>query len=71
MIIFVGLTLIYATEIPTRLLSWNPGSRVIGLFHTVSKSTDAVRESVEFESATAGIRFHPRIGAAEALQCRF
>jgi hypothetical protein len=32
MIIFVGLALIYATEIPTRLLSWSRGGRVIGLF---------------------------------------
>jgi len=32
MLIFVGLTLIYATEIPTRLLSWNPGGRLVGLF---------------------------------------
>src|SRR5258705_13094563 len=31
MIIFVGLTLIYATEIPTRLLSWNLGGACIGL----------------------------------------
>src|ERR1700737_4249638 len=31
MIIFVGLTLIYAMEIPTRLFSWRPGSRIIGL----------------------------------------
>ena len=36
MIIFVGLTLIYATEIPTRLLSWNLGVRVIGLFQFVT-----------------------------------
>ncbi len=32
MIIFVGLTLIYAIEVPTRLLSWNSGTRLIGLF---------------------------------------
>ena len=32
MIIFVGLTLIYATEIPTRLFSWSSGSRFVGLF---------------------------------------
>src|SRR6201990_2558477 len=32
MIIFVGLTLIYLTEIPSRLLSWNRGSRIVGLF---------------------------------------
>jgi hypothetical protein len=30
------LTLIYATEIPTRLLSWNRGGRIIGLFQFVS-----------------------------------
>src|ERR1700749_427496 len=31
MIIFVGLSLIYAIEIPTRLFSWNAGSRLVGL----------------------------------------
>ncbi len=31
LIIFVGLALIYAIEILTRLLSWSPGGRVIGL----------------------------------------
>jgi hypothetical protein len=36
MIIFIGLTLIYATEIPTRLLSWSRGSRIIGLFQFVT-----------------------------------
>jgi hypothetical protein len=30
MILFVGLTLIYATEIPTRLFSWGPGIRLVG-----------------------------------------
>jgi hypothetical protein len=29
MIIFVGLSLIYASEIPTRLLSWSPGARLV------------------------------------------
>jgi hypothetical protein len=36
MIVFVGLTLIYATEIPTRGFSWNPGGRVIGLFKFIT-----------------------------------
>ena len=31
MIIFVGLALIYATEIPTRFFSWRSGSRIVGL----------------------------------------
>src|SRR3984885_11860748 len=31
MLIFVGLTLIYVIEIPTRLLSWTPGGRLVGL----------------------------------------
>src|ERR1700719_3907632 len=35
MIIFVGLTLIYALEAPTRFLSWKPGIRLIGLFQFV------------------------------------
>lgn len=36
MIIFVGLTLIYATEVPTRLLSWEPGARLVGFFQVVT-----------------------------------
>jgi hypothetical protein len=36
MIIFVGLSLIYATEVPTRLLSWNSGNRIIGLFQLIT-----------------------------------
>lgn len=36
MIIFLGLTAIYATEIPTRFLSWNFGTRLIGLFQCVT-----------------------------------
>jgi hypothetical protein len=31
MLIFVGLTLIYLVEIPTRFLSWATGGRVVGL----------------------------------------
>jgi hypothetical protein len=36
MIIFVGLTLIYAAEIPTRLFVWNPGIRIVGLFQLLT-----------------------------------
>ncbi len=36
MIVFVGLTLIYATEIPTRLLSWSSGGRLTGLFQVLT-----------------------------------
>jgi hypothetical protein len=36
MIVFVGLTLIYATEIPTRFLSWNLGGRITGLFQVIT-----------------------------------
>ena len=36
MLIFVGLTLIYFVEIPTRLLGWNLGSRLIGLFQVLT-----------------------------------
>jgi hypothetical protein len=36
MFIFVGVTLIYAVEIPTRLLGWSPGSRLIGLFQVLT-----------------------------------
>lgn len=31
-IIFIGLALIYASEIPTRFFSWGPGARFVGLF---------------------------------------
>jgi len=31
MLIFVGLTLIYLVEIPTRFLSWSTGGRLVGL----------------------------------------
>lgn len=36
MIIFIGLPLIYATEIPPRLLSWNRGLRVVGLLQFIT-----------------------------------
>jgi hypothetical protein len=36
MIIFVGLRLIYASEIPTRLLSWSPGARLVALFQMLT-----------------------------------
>ena len=36
MIIFVGLSLIYAVEIPTRLFSWRPGARLVGLLQFVT-----------------------------------
>jgi hypothetical protein len=36
MIVFVGLTLIYAAEIPTRLLSWHTGERLVGLFQFIT-----------------------------------
>jgi hypothetical protein len=36
MIIFVGLTFIYAIEVPTRLLGWNLGNRLIGLFQVLT-----------------------------------
>ena len=34
--VFVGLTLIYAIEIPTRFLSWSLGGRLVGLFQLVT-----------------------------------
>jgi hypothetical protein len=36
MIVFVGLALIYAAEIPTRLLSWHRGARLVGLLQFVT-----------------------------------
>jgi hypothetical protein len=35
-LVFVGLTLIYLVEIPTRFLSWNTGGRVVGLLQLVT-----------------------------------
>jgi hypothetical protein len=36
MIIFIGLILIYATEVPVRLLSWESGARLVGFFQFVT-----------------------------------
>jgi hypothetical protein len=36
MIIFLGLTLIYATEIPTNLFGWYAGHRLVGLFQCLT-----------------------------------
>jgi hypothetical protein len=36
MILFVGLTLVYLTEIPTRLFSWTGGGPLVGLFQFVT-----------------------------------
>ena len=36
MIIFVGLTFIYAIEVPTRFLTWKLGARLIGLFQMLT-----------------------------------
>jgi hypothetical protein len=36
MLIFVGLTLIYLVEIPTRFLSWSTGGRLVGLLQLVT-----------------------------------
>jgi hypothetical protein len=36
MLIFVGLTMIYAIEIRTLLLSWNLGGRPVGLLQFVT-----------------------------------
>ena len=36
MILFIGLSLIYATEIPSKLLSWSPGGRLVGLFQVLT-----------------------------------
>jgi hypothetical protein len=38
MIIFVGLSLIYAVEIPTRLLSWSPGACLVGFLQFCQRS---------------------------------
>jgi hypothetical protein len=35
-LVFLGLTIIYAIEIPTRFLSWNTGGRLVGLFQFVT-----------------------------------
>jgi len=36
MIIFIGLILVYAAEIPARLLSWEAGARLVGFFQFVT-----------------------------------
>ena len=36
MIVFVGLSLIYATEIPTYLMGWERGHRLVGLFQCLT-----------------------------------
>jgi hypothetical protein len=36
MLIFVGLTLVYLVEIPTRFLSWSTGGRLVGLLQLVT-----------------------------------
>jgi hypothetical protein len=36
MIVFIGLTLVYAAELPTRLFSWSAGGRVVGFFQFVT-----------------------------------
>ena len=36
MIIFVGLSLIYAVEIPTRLFSWRRGGQLVGLLQVLT-----------------------------------
>jgi hypothetical protein len=36
MIVFIGLSLIYAAEIPTNLFGWHAGHRVVGLFQCVT-----------------------------------
>jgi hypothetical protein len=36
MIIFIGLTLIYLVEVPTRLAGWNGGSRLVALFQCLT-----------------------------------
>jgi hypothetical protein len=36
MIVFVGLSLIYATEIPTNLMGWERGHRLVGLLQCLT-----------------------------------
>jgi len=36
MIIFIGLTLIYLVEAPTRLAGWNAGSRIVALLQCLT-----------------------------------
>jgi len=36
MIVFIGLTLVYAAEVPTRLMSWTAGARLVGLFQFIT-----------------------------------
>jgi hypothetical protein len=36
MIIFIGLTLIYLVEVPTRLAGWTTGGRLVALFQCLT-----------------------------------
>ena len=36
MIVFLGLTLVYATELPVRFTSWRGGSRLVGLWQCLT-----------------------------------
>jgi hypothetical protein len=36
MIIFIGLTLIYLVEVPTRMAAWNGGSRLVALLQCLT-----------------------------------
>jgi len=36
MIVFIGLTLIYLVEVPTRLAAWNCGSRLVALLRCLA-----------------------------------
>jgi hypothetical protein len=49
MIVFVGLSLIYATEIPTRLLSWNcgPHRRTVSIDYRVLVAVLHIRDNGE------------------------
>ena len=35
-LVFLGLTMIYLIEIPTRFLSWSTGGRLVGLFQVIT-----------------------------------
>jgi hypothetical protein len=65
MIIFVGLTLIYATEVPTRLLSWNSDYDILGDLQRGSYSNDSIHAGagiVKVAHLFDSLPWKPRLG---------
>jgi hypothetical protein len=57
MIIFIGLTLIYLLEVPTRLAGWTTGGRLVALFHVQYISQIPVRHWAVTVNTALGYKF--------------